>query len=592
MEASLAIATAGREWVVSPVPHDIRHGMTLRRTATARALPLGTVERVSRRRLPAALLCGLAVLAGCTSVTGAPRPDGTPTTGSPGTATAPTGATAATTASSPGGGRSTDPTAVSPPVAPQHPQPPTSGDATPTSGSPATADAGGPVTGSDGAGDPYYPTSGNGGYEVDSYDIALTYQPSSNELSATTTVKATVTTSAPLARFDLDLQPQMHVDSVQIDGATATFAQQKAELVITPRSPLAPAAAVSIVVAYHGQPGAVSGGTANLGDGGWYRTVDGGAVVAGEPYSASAWYPVNEHPSDTAAFAVTATVPDGWDVIANGVRDIADPLTAPDGMHTVRYVQREPIASYLTTIMIDKLTFTTDSYDGIPIVNAFTAAATKLGDQALATRTPQILQVLSSHFGAFPFDAYGGIYTGQSLTFALETATRPVYADWVDLDTVVHETAHQWYGDDVTIARWSDICLNECFASYAPWLYHQDVDGANLDDEWRQEMDRYRDDQSFWASPLVDMGAGREFTAVYDRGPLAVHALRHEMGEAAFAALLKGWVQTYGGRNASFDDFEAYASKLAGKDLTAFIDAWFRGTTIPAEPYRTPPGLG
>jgi aminopeptidase N len=564
------------------------------------------VVRVTRRRLPAALLCGLVVLAGCSSIAGTARPDGarapesTGVTSPTGVAPSPTptmGSSASGSANGSGGaggssGEPSDPTGVSPPVPPQRPRPPASSGSgvSPTTG-PATA-TGALVTGSDGAGDPYYPTSGNGGYEVDSYDIALTYQPSSNDLSATTTVKATVTSTGPLARFDLDLQPQMHVTTVEINGATAAFTQRDAKLVITPRSPLIPSTSVAIVVAYRGQPGAVSGGTANLGDGGWYRTSDGGAVVAGEPYSASAWYPVNEHPSDTAAFAVSATVPDGWEVIANGIKDTAEPPTAPAGMHTVRYVQREPIASYLTTIMIDKLTFSTDNYDGIPIVNAFTAAATKLGDEALAAKTPKILQVLSAHFGPFPFDAYGGIYTGQSLTFALETATRPVYANWVDLDTVVHETAHQWYGDHVTIARWSDICLNECFASYAPWLYHQDVDGANLDEEWRQEMDHYGDDPSFWASPLVDMGAGHEFTAVYDRGPLAVHALRHEMGEAAFAALLKGWVRTYGGHNAGFDDFEAYASTLAGRNLKPFMDAWFRGTTIPPEPYRTPPGLG
>lgn len=567
---------------------------------------VGTVGMVTRSRAHAALLAGvtaLVVLAGCTStVAGSPQPVGTAAV-LPGVTDPATGSGGSPTSSvvPPAPVVTTDGPAISPPLPPQRTDASSSDSTSAGSSSTTTsaADSGGsgggsgaPVTGADGAGDPYYPTSGNGGYEVDSYDIAMTYDPASNDLTATTTIAATVTTTAPLARFDLDLQPQMVVDSVKVDEAAAAFQQQDAELVITPAGPLDPSAKITVVVAYHGQPGAVSGGTANLGDGGWYRTLDGGAVVAGEPYSASAWYPVNEHPSDTAGFAVTATVPQGWDVISNGVKDEGALPAAPSGMHSVRYVQKEPIASYLTTIMIDKLTFTTDSYDGLPIVNAFTSAATKLNDEDLAKNTPKILEVLSSHFGKFPFDAYGGIYTGQGLTFALETATRPVYANWVDLDTVIHETAHQWYGDDVTIAQWKDICLNECFASYAPWLYHEDVDHANLDDEWRTEMSEYADDPGFWSSPLVDMGAGNEFTAVYDRGPLALHALRHEMGEAAFAELLKGWITTYGGKNASFDDLEAYASQLAGTDLKPFMDAWFRGTTIPAEPYRTPPGLG
>ncbi len=441
------------------------------------------------------------------------------------------------------------------------------------------------MAGSAGAGDPYYPTAGNGGYQVDSYRVALTYDPATEHLDATTTIAGTVTAGQPLGRFDLDLQPSLVVSSVTVNDQKAAFDQQAAELVITPGRALDPAGEMTVVVSYTGTPGMIDGGA-----GGWYHTQDGGALAAGEPFSASAWYPVNEHPSDPATFSVTATVPDDWQVISNGIKFDGALPKAPEGMHSVRFDENRPIASYLTTILIGKLTFTTDTYDGKPILNAFTSAGSE--SKALAAKTPQILEVLSKHFGPFPFDSYGGIYTGENLSFALETATRPVYASWVDLDTVVHETAHQWYGDDVIIKDWSDICLNECFASYAPWLYHQDVDGADLDARWRSQMSQVAGDTSFWSIPLVDMGAGNEFTSVYDRGPLAIHALRHEMGEQAFAQLLTGWISTYGGHNASFDDLEAYASQLAGKDLTPFMDAWFRGTVIPPEPYRTPPGLG
>jgi aminopeptidase N len=532
----------------------------------------------------AAALCALAILAGCTSpVAGTAR-----TTG---------GAAPATTSQSAGTdtGTSTGPS----PSSPIRPVPPSSVTASDSAtapgsvtGSPGSGSAipPGDTAGADGAGDPYYPTAGNGGYQVDKYTVVLTYDPASNQLQANTTIAASVTSDRPLARFNLDLQPDLTVSTVTVDGAPAQFQHQDAELVITPADALAPDAETRVEVEYSGRPGVISGGTANLGDGGWHRTTDNGAIAAGEPFSASAWYPVNEHPSDTAAFSVTATVPTGWEVISNGVKFDGALPQAPAGMHSVRYDQARPIASYLTTIMIDKLTFTTGSFEGKPIVNAFTTAGEK--DKDLAENTAQVLSVLSKHFGPFPFDAYGGIYTGENLTFALETATRPVYASWVDLDTVVHETAHQWYGDDVTIERWSDICLNECFASYAPWLYHQDVDGADLDAHWKDQMAAVAGDASFWSIPLVDMGAGKEFTSVYDRGPLAVHALRHEMGEQAFAELLKGWIATYGGKNAGFDDLESYASKLAGKDLTPFMDAWFRGTVVPPEPYRTPPGLG
>ena len=213
-------------------------------------------------------------------------------------------------------------------------------------------------------------------------------------------------------------------------------------------------------------------------------------------------------------------------------------------------------------------------------------------DADLAKNTKQIIDVLSGFFGPYPFEAAGGIYTGEQTGFALETATRPVYPGNVDIAFLVHELAHQWWGDDVTVERWSDICLNECFASYGEWLYNEKVNDEDLDATWKQRMANVVNRPAFWSSPLVDMGPGNEFTRVYDRGPLALHALRTEIGDDAFLKLLKDWPAMYGGKNASFDDLEAYVTTLAGKDMGPFMDAWFRGTTVPAAEFRYPGDLG
>lgn len=410
----------------------------------------------------------------------------------------------------------------------------------------------------------------------------MSYLPDTGALAATTTVTATVTTPNPLQRFDFDLQPTLKVSAVTINGAAATFTHQKAELVVSPARPLPAGSRFTAKVSYSGKPTLIKGGTAGLGDGGWYRTKSGGALVAGEPFSASAWYPANEHPSDPASFAVTVTVPAKWQVMSNGVEQRSGLPPAPSGMRVVRWVQSVPIATYLTTLYIDTFTTaTTQLPDGTPVVSALAPGDTD--DRTLHDRTPQVIGLLSKYFGAYPFKAVGGIYSNENIPFALETATRPVYASWADLDTVVHELAHQWYGDDVIIKRWADICLNECFASYAPWLWHADTDGANLDQEWKRQMRVAASDPGFWHSPLVNMGPGNEFGAVYQRGPLALHVLRKTMGDAKFFALLKNWPATYGGKNASFDDFQAMASRLSGKDLSRVFQVWFRGTTAPAK---------
>lgn len=446
--------------------------------------------------------------------------------------------------------------------------------------------------GSAGIGDPYYPTAGNGGYQVDHYDVNLTYDPAGNELTATTTITGTVTAEAGLTRFNLDLQPNLTVSAVTVAGAAGTFAQEGAELVITPAAPLAAGAPLTVSVSYAGRPGLVDGGTAGLGDGGWFRTGSGGAFAAGEPTGASTWYPVNEHPRDTATFAVTATVPQGWQVISNGVR-AADPPAAPDGWTATRWELDVPVASYLSTIYIDRFSVVEGTLsDGRPIVSAVgpgsPAAATDL-----ANRTGPVVDVLTELFGPYPMPAAGGIFIASTTGFALETATRPVYTTGVDnLSVVVHELAHQWFGDDVTVASWSDICLNECFASYAEWLYAEKVDGRNLDARWKQTIAGAGQNPAYWSSPLVDMGPGKEFTRVYDRGPIALHALRNEIGDETFFRLLKEWPATYGGKNASFDDFEAFVNQLAGRDLTPFMEAWFRADTRPPGQYLYPGDLG
>jgi aminopeptidase N len=555
-------------------------------------------QRIDARvggRVATALLAATIVLAAaaCSSVAGTATPagsvagatDGSATSASTGSADAPTSSSVTGTTADTDTTGSTDSTA---PAGPSSSAAPSSSATEPTTATaPATSGTGGRDgapggIGSPGIGDPYYPDAGNGGYDVAGYDLTLSYLPESNKLTSVATITATVTTAVPLKRFDFDLQPWMKVSKLVIGGKPATYSQQGSELVVTPAEPLPPKAKFTAVVSYGGEPELISGGTAGLGEGGWYRTQSGGALVAGEPFSASAWYPVNEHPADPATFAITVTVPSKWKVISNGIEQTTGLPAAPAGMHVSRWVEKEAIASYLVTLYIDTFTLKKSSLpDGKPVVSAFAPGDTK--DFELHNHTINAIAVLSKYFGPYPFDAAGGIYSNENIPFALETATRPVYANWVDPDTVVHELAHQWYGDDVSLQRWSDVCLNECFASYAPWLYHADIDGADLDAEWKGQMSQYGTDPGFWASPIVDMGAGREFTQVYNRGPLALHVLRKEMGDAKFLELLKKWPATYGGKNATFDDLETMASQLAGKDLTHVFQVWFRDTTPPAK---------
>ncbi|GAA3026053.1 M1 family metallopeptidase [Actinokineospora globicatena] len=429
------------------------------------------------------------------------------------------------------------------------------------------------VPGAAGIGDPYYPDDGNGGYDVTGYEVAISYDPATKRLEGDTTVAATA--DAALARFNLDLTGY-DVSAVEVDGTEARFSREGAhELVITPAAPVAAGAVFRTRVTYAGKPKVEKDAT--LGVSGWQISASGGAFVAGEPHSASSWFPVNDHPLDKATFRLTARVPEGWSVVSNGREESTG---TEGGWTTSTWVEPNRIAPYLTTVGIDKWTFDRSALpDGTPVVDAYAPGV--VAKRSVESRLPQVLAFLAGKFGPYPQSAAGGIFLNEGISFSLETQTRPIYAKWAELDVVVHEQAHQWFGNSVSLERWSDVCLNECFASYAQWLWDEGENGVDLDRLYRTTVARKTD--SYWDRKLVDMGAGKEFTAVYDKGQLAVHALRRKLGEEKFDTLLKRWTSTHRDGNASWADFEALVDEVAGTDLRPFLDAWFRRAGKPGD---------
>jgi aminopeptidase N len=439
--------------------------------------------------------------------------------------------------------------------------------------------------GADGAGDTYYPADGNGGYDVAGYAVSVTVDPVAGHLDGEAVITARAT--EPLRRFNLDLHG-LEVRQVSVGDRPAVFERSgQHELVITPASPVAAGATFTTTVRYDGEPTTLRHPL--LGETGWRRSDSGGIFVAGEPHSASTWYPVNDTPRDKATFQLSVTVPDGWGVVSVGREQPPTPATRP-GWTTWRWTENVPLASYLTTVGIDRWTFDRGTLaDGTPVVTAY-APGTE-GQRVTARRLPEILDFLASKFGPYPVDAAGAIYLADPIGFSLETQTRPIYSRGVPLSTVVHENAHQWFGDSVSVDNWRDICLNECFASYAQWLWSETKEGENLDTTYRSQLTRRQDNTLFWQGRLYDMGPGLEFTAVYTKGALALHALRRTVGDEVFFRILRTWTAAHRDGNASWPEFERHAAQTAGQDLTGFFQAWFHGTTIPAREYLFPGSL-
>jgi len=451
------------------------------------------------------------------------------------------------------------------------------------------ASAASATPGDPGIGDPYYPTYGNGGYDVSHYDLRLKYQPATDQLEGTATILATATQN--LSRFNLDFA--LDVSEVLVNGRKAAFAPTgEQELEVTPTTPLAKGAQATVVVRYSGIPSKV----VRYGFTAWLRTPDGG-VAAGEPESAWWWFPSNDHPADKATFDVSVLVPDGTQAISNGVL-----VSQSSKLGWTRYNWREnkPQATYLATLAVGRFDVSTDTTPGgLPIVNAYSK---DLGDndgaaRASVQRTGEIVDWLSTLLGPYPFSAVGGYVPNVRTGYALETQTRVFYsprqfAGGSNTAVVVHELAHQWYGDSVSLERWSDIWLNEGFARYAQWLWSEHEGEGTAQELADYVYAVHPADDAFWTVKPGDPGPDDQFDlAVYDRGALAVQALRNAVGDEKFFEILKAWPTEHRYGNATVAQFQDLAERISGQKLGDLLQVWLYTAAKPSNPATTPAGL-
>ncbi|MFC9914871.1 M1 family metallopeptidase [Streptomyces sp. NPDC127197] len=440
-----------------------------------------------------------------------------------------------------------------------------------------------------GVGDRLFPHLGNPGYDVASYDLSLTYSGSNDKpLQAVTTIDAW--TTAPLEHVNLDFA-RGAVRSVEIDGEPATYAAAGEDLVVTPEKPLPGGQWMRITVRHTSDPVPVGGR-----EGGWVRTADG-LVMANQADAAHLVFPSNDHPSDKALFTIRVTAPKGFTAVANGL-----PTSVERAGAATRWTYRtqHPMATELAQVSIGRSTVLhRKGPHGLPVRDVVPAEH-KASLEPWLKKTPDQIAWMESKVGRYPFETYGVLAADASTGFELETQTLslferelftdPAFPKWYVDSIMVHELAHQWFGNSVGPRTWSELWLNEGHATWYEALYAEEKSGKSLEARMRAAYgasDRWRASGGPPAAPKAPepgsrLGIFRPI--VYDGAALVLYALRQEIGRPAFERLERAWVSRHKDATATTADFVALASHTAGRDLSGFFQKWLYGKKTPPMP--------
>jgi aminopeptidase N len=428
----------------------------------------------------------------------------------------------------------------------------------------------------DGIGDALFPSLGNPGIDVEHYDVDLHYDPRRNEISAD--VRLDMVMTEDRASFTLDSAGPV-VSAVTVDDVAATFTSVEPELEITPATPLTSGQHVAVDVKYSLSPEPVPSAAGDKV--GWFPT-PGGSYVLDEPEGAHTWLPSDDHPSDKATYRFEITVPTGLTAVANGA--LVD-HTSTVSTETWTWQEDRPMATYLIQLLTGDYEIVDGvGPNGLPLVSVVLHQDRTTMQPYLDVIDDQI-DFFDGYFGPYPLDRYGIAITDSEAGLAMETMERSLFSrhdfasgrlDLPEQLFLSHELAHQWFGDAVSPERWSDVWLNESFATYGEWMWLDHLGMRTIDDSAAAGL-ASRLPQSTAHPDAADMF---EFNS-YDGGAVILHALRKTIGDDLFFSLLREWVSDNNGSSRTTEDFVALASKVAGQDLTSFFATWLYADQLP-----------
>jgi len=429
-------------------------------------------------------------------------------------------------------------------------------------------------------------------YDVRRYDLVVAIDPATRTIRGSNS--ATVLVTAALDRFEIQLDGRLRVVRATVDGVATTFEHADGLVTVALETPWAAGERHLVGLEYGGTPKVSRRPPWNDGFV-WKETADGRPWigVTGQGDGGDDWWPCKDHPSDEPdeGMSIALTVPSALVGLTNG-RRISETKNA-DGTTTSRWEVSYPINNYLVTVNIAPYVAIEESYRGIDGTRDEKILFWALPEHAekarvLWRKAPKMLAVLGKRFGEYPFlrDKY---WVAEAPYLGMEHQTIVAYGgDFEDnkfgFDALLlHETAHEWWGNKVTAADWGDFWLHEGFGTYAEAVYVNDTLGVEKYLEYMRRPRKHLGNRK----PIVqgrDLTAGAAYIGdIYGKGALVLHTLRYLAGDEAFFRILQRFAtdDRYAYKLVSTADFEALVAKELGAAIPWFWQRYLYSAALP-----------
>ncbi|MBC6113086.1 M1 family metallopeptidase [Pedobacter fastidiosus] len=310
----------------------------------------------------------------------------------------------------------------------------------------------------------------------------------------------------------------------------------------------------------------------------------------GETESSSAWFPTIDKPDQKTTEEISMTVKSKYTTLSNG--KLVSQKANANGTRTDTWKMDLPHSPYLFMMAIGEFKITKDSYKGKEVSYYLEPKYAPYAKQIFG-KTPDMIQFYSTVLGVdYPWNKYSQVVARDYVSGAMENTTATLHGEQVQktdrelLDdnqegTIAHELFHQWFGDYVTAESWSNITMNESFATFGEVIWHGHDAGKDAEDKSRYEkLQSYLGSTKKGESPILARFYYNDKEDLFDnisyaKGSIILYALKNQMGDAAFFKGLNKYLTTNAFKNGETHQLRLAMEDITGKDWSPYFNQWY-----------------